>query len=105
MERYLTPDEQRLERAKKRVNKIKGFYKHLIAYIVVNVILIIMQYISLDEGEVFFRYSTFSTAFFWGIGLFFHAINVFGKNFFLGENWEEKKIKEYMDENKNTKWE
>ncbi|WP_432671421.1 2TM domain-containing protein [Flavobacterium sp. SM2513] len=105
MERYLTPDEQRLERAKKRVNKIKGFYKHLMAYIVVNVILIIMQYISLDEGEVFFQYSTFSTAFFWGIGLFFHSINVFGKNFFLGENWEEKKIKEYMDKNQNNKWE
>ena len=106
MDRYLTPDEQKLERAKKRVKQIKGYYKHLMVYIIVNIILIAMEYINLDEGEVFFRFSNFQTAFFWGIGLLFHTINVFGKDFFLGNDWEEKKIKELMDKNQNTtKWE
>ncbi len=59
-----------------------------------------------EENEEYFKFSTFSTLFFWGIGLAFHAINVFGKNIFLGSDWEEKKIKEFMDKNQNTtKWE
>ena len=42
-------------------------------------------------------------AFGWGIGLVFHAVKVFGLNPFFGKNWEERKIKEYMqeDERKN----
>ena len=54
---------------------------------------------------MFFEFSTYSTALFWGIGLLFHAISVFGKNFFLDDDWEEKKIKEYMNEEQNSKWE
>ncbi len=65
MERYFSPEEQRLERAKKRVKQIKGYYKHFMAYIIVNIILIAMQYFNLEKGEVFFHFSTFSTAFFW----------------------------------------
>jgi len=34
---------------------------------------------------------------FWGIGIIWHAIGVFGK---LGKNWEEKKIKELMEKDK-----
>ncbi|WP_394363793.1 2TM domain-containing protein [Flavobacterium covae] len=38
----------------------------------------------------------------WGMGLFFHAIEVFG----YGKNWEERKIKEILrKENlQNKKW-
>lgn len=105
MERILTPDEIRLERAIKRVREIKGFYKHLAAYVLVNAFIIASKYFKLDPGEDFLSFSTFSVAFFWGIGLFFHAVNVFGKNAFLGADWEEKKIKEIMEKKQETKWE
>lgn len=105
MERIKTPEEIRLQRITKRVQEIKGFYKHLGSYIIVNLILIGMVYYQLDKGEVFFKFSTFSTAFFWGIGLVFHAFNVFGKNAFLGPDWEEKKINEFMNQSQNSKWE
>lgn len=107
MERLKTPDEIRLDRITKKVQKIKGFYKHLAAYIIINVALIAIQFFKLDTGETFFKFSTFSTAFFWGIGLLFHAFNVFGKNMFFGEDWEEKKINELMNQNQNQnrKWE
>jgi hypothetical protein len=62
---------------------------------------IVFEYITDD----FFTFSTFSTAFFWGIGLAFHALNVFAKDIMFGRNWEEKKIKEYMDEEKKKGWE
>lgn len=105
MERFKTPEEIRLERITKRVQRMKGFYKHFIAYLLVNLFLIALQFFSLEKGESFFEFSTFSTAFFWGIGLALHAANVFGKNIFLGENWEEKKINEYMNQKQNSKWE
>jgi hypothetical protein len=34
---------------------------------------------------------------FWGIGVIWHAISVYGK---LGKNWEDKKIKEIMEKEK-----
>jgi hypothetical protein len=33
---------------------------------------------------------------FWGIGIFFHWLSVFGFKNLLGTAWEEKKIKELM---------
>ena len=88
-------------RAKKRVKAIVGFYWHLASYVIVNVFLIILI---TSSGVKFFSFGTFSTAFFWGIGLAFHFVGVFGPRFFLGSNWEERKIKELMDkDNKNWK--
>lgn len=105
MERLKTPEEIRVERITKRVKKLKGYYKHLISYLLVNAFLILLTYFRLEEGENFWKFSTFSVAFFWGIGLAFHTIDVFAKNVFLGEDWEEKKIREFMDEKQKTKWE
>lgn len=97
---------QRLERARKKVQSIMGFYKHLAAYVIVNLFLIAMKWFNLDPGEEFFTFGTFSTAFFWGIGLVFHGVGVFGTNIFLGKNWEERKIQEYMErEERKSKWE
>ena len=105
MKRIYTPEELRLERAVKRVKQIKGFYQHLIAYIFVNLFLIALKYFQIEDGAVFYEFSTFSTAFFWGIGLLFHGLNVLGKNFFFDAKWEEKKINEYMNDQQKTKWE
>jgi 2TM domain len=47
----------------------------------------------------------FSTAFFWGIGLAAHGLSVFMPTMILGKDWEDKKIKELMEKEKNNKWE
>ena len=105
MENLTELERQKFEKAKKRVQAISGFYKHLAAYVSVNLFLLILNATTLEAGENFFVFSTFSTAVFWGIGLMFHAMGVFGKNIFLGNDWEEKKIKEIMDKEKSSKWE
>ncbi len=105
MENLTELEAQKYERAKKRVKALSDFYRHLLVYILVNLFLISLKYFKLDPGEKFFEFSTFATAFFWGIGLAFHALGVFGTGAFLGSNWEEKKIKEIMDKEKSTKWE
>ncbi|RNC86919.1 MAG: hypothetical protein ED556_05710 [Winogradskyella sp.] len=80
-------------RAKKRVEAISGFYWHLASYIIVNIFLILL--IGFNAG--FSGFGPYATAFFWGIGLVFHFIGVFGFNFLLGKNWEQRKIEEYME--------
>jgi hypothetical protein len=82
-------------RAKKKLDKIVGFYWHLAIYVIVNIFLILL--IGFKSGEGFFSFAPYSTAIFWGIGLMFHFLGVFGPNFMFGKNWEQKKIKELMD--------
>ncbi|TPD66891.1 2TM domain-containing protein [Flavobacterium microcysteis] len=104
MENLTELERQRFERAQKRVKSISGFYKHLFAYILVNLFLLSRHYFDVGP-EHFFKFSTFSMTFFWGFGLMVHAASVFGKNIFLGENWEERKINEIMKREKTSKWE
>lgn len=103
MELLKTQEEIRLDRAIKRVKALKGFYKHLIIYVAVNSALLFIKYYQLQPDENFFEIATFSTLFYWGIGLVLHAINVFAKNNFLGNNWEERKINEYIGQDQNSK--
>lgn len=99
------PD-QRYNLAYKRVKRIKGFYVHALVYILVNLFIIASSYKeNLFGGRIFLSWQTFSTPLFWGIGLFAHGMSVFGRNIFFGQNWEERKIQEFMDKGKSEKWE
>ncbi|MDI5897323.1 2TM domain-containing protein [Flavobacterium yafengii] len=88
-----------------RVKKIKGFYTHLVVYVVVNLMIMILNIQDLDKGESYFQWRNFTTLFFWGIGLISHALSTFMPNFIFGKNWEDKKIKEFMEKEKSEKWE
>ena len=102
----MTPEEQiQYEKALKRVKKIKGFYTHLLVYVVINLMIVILNIQGLGKGESYFKLENFFTAFFWGIGLVTHGLSVFLPGMVMGKNWEEKKIKELMDKEKNNKWE
>jgi hypothetical protein len=41
----------------------------------------------------------------WGIGVLFHGMKAFNYSPFLGKDWEERKLKEFMDQEKNKKYE
>lgn len=96
--------DERYNLAFKRVKRLKGFYVHLTVYIIINAFIIIGTNKFVNNPE-FWRWETFSTALFWGIGLAAHGLSVFGGNIFFGHKWEEKKIKQFMEKDKNTKWE
>ncbi|MEW4924245.1 2TM domain-containing protein [Algibacter sp. 2305UL17-15] len=89
--------EQAYVRAKKRVKELKGFYWHAFWYIAVNIFIVSMI---VANGGSLWHFGTYSTALFWGIGLGFHALCVFGKNLLFSKSWEDKKIKQYMDNDK-----
>lgn len=111
MERDFTK-EQRYIRAKKRVKAIKGFYIHLIVYVIVNIFISgIIIFGLLHNGynieNTWSNFGVYSTWLFWGIGMFFHWLGVFGfKSLGFGTDWEEKKIREMMEkeEAKNHKF-
>jgi len=56
------------------------------------------------DWGAFWEWQSYNTAFFWGIGLAFHAFKVFGLFGILGHNWEARKIKELMDKDKTDSW-
>ena len=82
-------------RAKNRVEEVKGFYSHLITYIIVNVFLAIINFFT-TPGFWWFLFISF----FWGIGLVAHGSSVFLKKGIFSKEWEDKKIKEYMEKEK-----
>ena len=65
-------EEELYERARKRVEEKKGFYTHLIAYIAVNILLIIIWAVT-GAGFPWFVFPLGG----WGIGLILHFLGVF----------------------------
>lgn len=66
-------EKERYERARKKVEEIKGFYIHLAIYILVNMFIVGAGLLN-------------------GAGLVAHAIEVFA----VSTGWEERKIRELM---------
>lgn len=86
--------EQRYIKAKKRVKDIKGFYVHLFIYLLTMPVIIGVNLVFVPSFH-WFWFSVFG----WGVGLFFHWLGVFGFNKIgLGKDWEERKIREFMNE-------
>jgi len=84
--------QQRYERARKRVEALKGFYTHAAVYVLVNIGLFVINLLA--GGSWWFFWPLIG----WGIGLAVHALNVFGSGPRLGRDWEERKTREFVDE-------
>ncbi len=83
-------------RARKKVEELKEFYSSLASYVVVIPFLIFINYRTFWEFKWFWF-----PAIGWAIGLAFHAFKVYGPGF----SWEERKLRQFMEEEKNkTKW-
>ncbi|MGB1042570.1 MAG: 2TM domain-containing protein [Tenacibaculum sp.] len=92
-------------KAKKRIKELKGYYWHLITYLVVNVFITLAQIIEgLYQREtikvIFSDFGVYGVWIIWGISLFFHTLKTFGYPNLPIKNWEERKIKEYMNNDK-----
>ena len=84
--------EKRYKMAKKRVERLKGFYIHFAIYLLFVPVFIYLNYISGTS----FPWALFPIVG-WGIGVAGHAAETFNYNPFFGKNWEERKIRELMD--------
>lgn len=84
--------EKKYKLAKKRVEKLKGFYIHLTLYILMAPVFIYLNYIS----RAGFPWALFPIVG-WGFGVMGHAAETFNYNPFFGKDWEARKIRELMD--------
>ena len=84
-------EDETYQRAKKRVEAIRGFYEHFVAYIIVNAGLFIIDLLTSPDSWWFYWPLVA-----WGVGLVFHAVSVFLSQGMLGRDWEERQIQKFM---------
>ena len=83
--------DKRYQKARERVEAIKGFYGNLTAYLIVIPFLIWLNTRTTDFPWVIFP------ILFWGIGVVTHGLEAHGYNPLWGKRWEERKIREFME--------
>lgn len=91
--------QQRYQAAQERVNELRGFYSHLTTYILVNLGLLALNYYS---NQFAYPWALFPLLG-WGIGITSHALKTYRINIFLGKDWEERKLQQFMEEEKHQK--
>ncbi|WP_046757044.1 2TM domain-containing protein [Kordia jejudonensis] len=91
-------DDQYLK-ARQHVEKLKEFYYNLMSYCLVIPFLIFINLRTVPQFH-WFWFPMFG----WGIGLAFHAMSVYFEDGRFGKNWEERKIKEYMEQEERKRW-
>jgi hypothetical protein len=95
MSEMTTPEErERYQRARRRVRELRGFYLHATVFVAINVLLHVINFATASGG-----YWAFWPLFGWGIGLVVHGLVTYRYRWmpFLGRDWEERRIKELMD--------
>lgn len=88
-------DRVKYERARKRVKELKGFYRHLAVYLLVNAFLLVINLVT-SPYELWFYWPLLG----WGIAVLIHAASVFGGERFWGKDWEDRKIKEILEKDR-----
>jgi len=85
-------EEERYRRAKEQVERLRGFYSHLVVYVIVNTGLLILNMVA-SPKNLWFYWPLLG----WGIGIIAHAVSAFGFWGLWGKRWEEQKIKEIIE--------
>ena len=88
----MNEEEIKYQRARKKVEALKGFYVHLGVYVTINLLLFLINMI-LSPDRLWFFWPLMG----WGIAIALHAFRVFGSGGIFGTDWEERKIREIMD--------
>lgn len=87
-------NDERYLKAKRKVENLKEFYRHLTVYLLVNIFIFAINLYNF-QGYWWFVYPLGG----WGIGLIIHGLSIFvdGRS---KSNWEEKMINKYMEKDK-----
>jgi transcriptional regulator with XRE-family HTH domain len=79
--------------ALRQTRKLRGFYIHLMQYLIVIPVLIAVNAYTYSDSE--YPWAVWP-AFGWGIGLLFHGLKVFHKIPFLGADWERQQVEKML---------
>lgn len=87
----LNPAEQQEKDAFDQVRKLRGFYLHLMKYVVVNLGLLAINLI-FSPHTLWFYWVMLG----WGLGLLSHAFRVFQPVRVLGPDWEKREVEKRL---------
>ena len=100
-----TSEEIRFNKAQKRVEAIKDFYKHLFVYCLLGIAIfigrdyIIQFFQNKLIGEKFIKWLDWNfliVLLFWGVGLLFQALRAFQYKLRFIKNWEKRQMERFM---------
>ncbi len=80
-------------RARRRLAAEKSFYVHLTTYVVVIGALFLINALT-SRAYWWFVWPAIG----WGIGILFHGISTFGTVGTLGRDWEDRRLKQLIEE-------
>ena len=86
-------------RAKERVEEIRKFYGKVASAMVTITIVASINYYFNEWRNAWFLWVVFGLS----ISLFFKANKIFNLNPFMGRDWEERKIQEFLQQEENTR--
>lgn len=96
-----------LEKAEKRVKELKGFYRHITVFVVVNGFLYLMKSGMLTpfmpEGfptEHYYYDWINANLLAWAFILAVHAVYTYRNKFTFFKKWEERQIQKYLEEDR-----
>ena len=99
-------ENRKLKKAMQRVEEIKKFYKHVVAYSLINLLLAFVWNFSFKLVGDFVISNQFDGGdhkylpiwFLWGIFLVLHGVKTFAFPNVFGKDWEARKVDEFMKE-------
>ena len=99
-------ENRKLKKALQRVEEIKKFYKHVVAYTLINLLLAFVWNFSFKLVGDFVISNQFDGGdhkylpiwFLWGIFLVLHGVKTFAFPNVFGKDWEARKVDEFMKE-------
>ena len=100
-------DQNKYQEAKERVSELRKFYTNLLSYLLFIPFLAGVNYYTNHLRNPWFLWAAFG----WGLGLLFQAVKTFNLFNIFGKDWEERKIKQFMEEedegytNQKNMWE
>ena len=78
--------------ARRHVRNVRGFYTHALVYVLVMGGLAAVN-LATSPGRLWFGFAMMG----WGIGVVAHGISVFASRGWLGPDWEQRKVREYLE--------
>ena len=101
--------QQRLEQARRRVQAIKEFFNHVRTFITVFFIMAVLYFFKVEpfiliweifEGEAlkWVEFNILAGLGFWVLVLIIHGLIAFKYRFTLLENWEERQMQKFLNE-------
>ncbi|NQZ45362.1 MAG: 2TM domain-containing protein [Flavobacteriaceae bacterium] len=92
-----TPNkETKYLRARDRVTELKDFYGRCFRGLIAIIIVAAINYYLNEWYHPWFLWVVFGV----GLSLVLKAFRIFGLNGIMGRDWEERKIKQYMEEDR-----